>query len=213
MSNVKRIDPSNCAVLLIDHQSGLFQTVKDITVAELRTNLAALAAVATLYNMPVITTASEPWGPNGPLAPEVEKYAPNATYVARDGEINAWDRAPFAEAVRATGKKQLLIAGVLTSVCVAFPSLSAIEEGFEVFAVTDASGDMSQLSSITTQHRLMQAGANLISTVAVLSEIQKTWRKDNAGEFGEALASTMPNYIALIESFQRAVEEGKHPRK
>lgn len=209
MSKIQRINPENCAVLLIDHQSGLFQTVKDISVTELRTNVSALASVATLYNMPIITTASEPWGPNGPLAPEIEKYAPNAEYIARDGEISAWDRPQFAEAVRNTGKKQLLIAGVLTSVCVAFPALAALEEGFEVFAVTDASGDMSQLSSITTIHRLAQAGAVPISTVAVLSEIQKTWRKDNAEEFGNALSSTMPNYIALIESFKRAVEEGK----
>ncbi|WP_371358970.1 isochorismatase family protein, partial [Salmonella sp. E393-2] len=78
-------------------------------------------------------------GPNGPLIPEIHEAAPHAQYVARKGEINAWDNPEFVAAVKATGKKQLIIAGVVTDVCVAFPTLSALEEGFDVFVVTDAS--------------------------------------------------------------------------
>ena len=89
------IDANDSAMLLIDHQSGLFQTVKDMPMTELRANATTLAKVATLAKIPVITTASVPQGPNGPLIPEIHKYAPHAVYVARKGEINAWDNPDF----------------------------------------------------------------------------------------------------------------------
>jgi isochorismate hydrolase len=106
------IDPADTVLLLLDHQSGLFQTVKDISVAELRANTAALAKVATLLKIPVITTASEPNGPNGPLMPEIHQLAPHAVYVPRKGEISAWDNEDFVKAVRATGRMTLIMAGV-----------------------------------------------------------------------------------------------------
>lgn len=118
---VPRIDPDNAAMLLIDHQSGLFQTVKDMPMTELRANAITLAKVASLAKIPVITTASVPQGPNGPLIPEIHEAAPHAKYVARKGEINAWDNEEFVKAVEATGKKQLIIAGTITSVCMALP--------------------------------------------------------------------------------------------
>ncbi len=137
---IPRIDPDNAAMLLIDHQSGLFNTVRDLNVRELRANAVTLAKVATLAKMPVITTASVPQGPNGPLIPEIHQVAPHAQYVARKGQINSWDNPDFVAAVKATGKKQLIIAGTITSVCMAFPAISAIAEGYQVFVVIDASG-------------------------------------------------------------------------
>ena len=92
------------ALLLLDHQSGLFQTVKDITVAELRANVMALSRIATLLKLPVIKTASVPDGPNGPVMPEIAELAPHAVYVPRHGEVNAWDNDLFVKAVRDTGK-------------------------------------------------------------------------------------------------------------
>src|SRR5215470_957982 len=83
-------DPTDVALLLLDHQSGLFQNVKDIGVTELRFNVAALAKLATMHGIPVITTASVPDGPNGPLMPEINENAPHAVYVPRKGEVNAW---------------------------------------------------------------------------------------------------------------------------
>lgn len=208
MSLLTRINSDDVAILLIDHQSGLFQTVKDIDVTSLRNNVATLAKIAAIENIPVITTASEPNGPNGPLMPEIHKYAPHAVYVPRNGEINSWDTPAFVEAVKKTGKKKLIIAGVLTSVCVAFPSISAVSEGYEVFAVIDASGDMSPLSSQTTIARLSLAGVIPISTTAVCSEIQKTWNRPDALQFAEAYSVVMPNYQAVIESFQKAESVG-----
>ena len=119
------INPADAAMLLIDHQSGLFQTVEDMPATALRRHATALARMATLAKMPVITTASVPQGPNGPLIPEIHANAPHAQYVARKGQINAWDNPDFVAAVKATGKKQLIIAGTITSVCMAFPAISA----------------------------------------------------------------------------------------
>jgi nicotinamidase-related amidase len=83
------LDPTDTVLLLLDHQSGLFQNVKDISVAELRANTTALAKLAMLHQIPVITTASVPDGPNGPLMPEIHEAAPHAVYVPRKGEVNA----------------------------------------------------------------------------------------------------------------------------
>src|SRR5215831_1433119 len=83
--------PTDTALLLLDHQTGLFQTVKDISVRELRANTAMLAKLATLMKLPVVQTASEPEGPNGPLMPEIVQFAPQAVFVHRKGEVNAWD--------------------------------------------------------------------------------------------------------------------------
>ena len=108
------LDPSDTAFLLLDHQSGLFQTVKDVPVAELRSNVVLLSKLATLMKIPVITTASEPNGTNGPLMPEIHENAPHAVYVGRKGEVNAWDNEDFVRTVRNTGKKTLVMAGVWT---------------------------------------------------------------------------------------------------
>jgi len=112
------INPADTVILLMDHQTGLFQTVKDIGVMELRANTIALAKLGTLLKLPVITTSSVPDGPNGPPMPELKEAAPHAHYVPRHGEVNAWDNEAFVKAVRDTGKKTLIMAGVWTSVCV-----------------------------------------------------------------------------------------------
>lgn len=197
---------SDSVLLLLDHQAGLFQTVKDISVAELRTNTAMLAKLASLVKMPVITTASVPDGPNGPLMPEIERFAPHATYVPRKGEVNAWDNELFVQTVRETGRKTLIIAGVWTSVCVMFPALDAKAAGFNVYAVIDASGDPSEMVSRTTLARFVQAGVIPTSANAVMCEVQRTWNRPDAALFAELYTMVAPNYTAVIESFQRAQE-------
>jgi len=198
------LDPADTVILLLDHQSGLFQTVKDISVAELRTNTAILAKVAKLMKVPVITTASVPDGPNGPLMPEIHQYAPHAVFVPRKGEISAWDNKDFVEAVRKTGRKTLIMAGVWTSVCVAFPAIQAKADGYNVYAVIDASGDPSEMASRTTIARLTQAGIIPVSTNAVFCELQRTWNRPDAAEFGALYAEYAPNYKAAMESYQKA---------
>ncbi|MEG1039595.1 MAG: hydrolase [Pseudomonas sp.] len=201
---VPRIDPDNAAMLLIDHQSGLFQTVKDMPMTELRANAVTLAKIASLAKIPVITTASVPQGPNGPLIPEIHEAAPHAKYVARKGEINAWDNDEFVKAVEATGKKQLIIAGTITSVCMAFPSISAVNAGYQVFAVIDASGTYSKMAQEITLARIMQAGVVPMDTAAVCSEVQRTWNRADAQQWAEAYSAVFPHYQLLIESYLKA---------
>ena len=120
-----RLDKDNAAVLLVDHQAGLLSLVRDIEPDKFKNNVLALADLAKYFNLPTILTTSFETGPNGPLVPELKEIFPDAPYIARPGQINAWDNEEFLAAVKATGKKQLIIAGVVTEVCVAFPVLCA----------------------------------------------------------------------------------------
>ncbi|WP_447982296.1 hydrolase [Achromobacter kerstersii] len=207
---VPKIDPDNAAMLLIDHQSGLFQTIGDMPFTTVRAHASALAKMATLTNMPVITTASVPQGPNGPLIPEIHKNAPHARYVARRGEINAWDNPEFVAAVKATGRKQLIIAGTITSVCMAFPSIAAVAEGYQVFAVIDASGTYSKMAQEITMARVVQAGVVPMDTAAVASELQRTWHREDAQQWAELYGYIFPSYQLLSESYNKAQEVEKN---
>jgi len=200
------LDPSDTVILLLDHQSGLLQTVKDVSLPELRANVVMLGKLAALMKIPVVTSASEPNGTNGPLIPEVHESAPHAVYVPRKGEVNAWDNEDFVKTVRATGRKTLIIAGVWTSVCVMFPALDAKAAGFKVYAVMDASGDPSDMASRTTLARFVQGGVIPTSTNAVLSEVHRTWNRPEAAEIAKLYALVSPNYAAVVESYQKAQE-------
>jgi nicotinamidase-related amidase len=199
-------DPKDAVIILLDHQTGLFQTVKDVPLQELRTNTTVLARLATVAGIPVITTASEPGGPNGPLMPEIHEAAPSATYVGRKGEVSAWDNPDFVRTVRATGRKTLILAGVWTSVCVAFPALQAKAEGYNVYAVMDASGDLSVMASQASMHRMAQAGVVPVSTNVVVTEVQRTWNRPDADKYGALYSEFAPHYRAAIESHKRAQE-------
>jgi len=205
------LDVDDSILLLLDHQTGLFQTVKDVPVGELRTNTIVLAKIAQLAGVPIITTASEPNGPNGPLMKEL--YDMNTTYVPRQGEVSAWDNADIVSAVEASGKKTLIIAGVWTSVCVAFPALQALADGYKVYAVLDASGDYSEMASQITMTRLSKAGVIPVTTNVILCELQRTWNRPDADKWFALYAQLVPNYAAAAESYDRAQQAatGKAP--
>jgi nicotinamidase-related amidase len=198
------LDPSDSVVLLLDHQTGLFQTVKDVPIRDLRAHTVALAKIAEQARMPIIYTASEPGGPNGPIMEELTAAAPSAKYVGRKGEVSAWDNADFVAAVEATGRKTLIMAGVWTSVCVAFPALQAKADGYKVYAVMDASGDVSQMASDATLARMVQAGIIPVTTNTILSESHRTWNRPDAAKWGALYAELVPNYRAVAESYKKA---------
>jgi nicotinamidase-related amidase len=199
------IDPADAVMLLIDHQSGLFQLVKDIDLPVLRSHVTALAKVARLAKIPTFITASVPDGPNGPLIPEIHQYNPEAVYIPRTGQINAWDNPAWVEAIEKTKRKTLLMAGTLTSVCMAFPALSAITAGYKVFCIVDASGNWSKMATDITLARVVQAGAMPIDTFAVLTELQNTWNRPDAMEFAAIFADhIIPGYRGLMESYDKA---------
>ncbi len=208
------IDPDDAVMLLIDHQSGLFQLVRDIDQPMLRSHVTALAKVAHLAKIPTFTTASVPDGPNGPLIPEIHQHNPDAVYVPRTGQINAWDNPAWVEAIAATGRKTLIIAGTLTSVCMAFPALSAVEAGYRVFCVVDASGNWSKMATDLTIARIVQAGVMPIDTYAVLAEIMSTWNRPDAMDFAAIMVDhIVPPYRALMESYEKAQSVQRHGRE
>lgn len=195
-----RLDKNDVAVLLVDHQAGLFSLVHDFTPDEFKNNVLALADSARYFKLPTILTTSFENGPNGPLFPELKALFPDAPYIARPGNINAWDNEEFVAAVKATGKKQLLIAGIVTEVCVAFPALSAREAGYEVFVVTDASGTFNQTTRDAAWQRMTQAGCQLMSWFGVACELHRDWRNDVEG-LATLFANHLPSYQSLINSY------------
>ena len=208
------IDPDDAVMLLIDHQSGLFQLVRDIEQHVLRAHVTALAKLSRLARMPTFTTASVPDGPNGPLIPEIHHFNPEAVYIPRTGQINAWDNPAWVEAIEKTGRKTLLIAGTLTSVCMAFPTISALAAGYKVFAIIDASGNWSKMATDITMARVVQAGAVPIDTYAVLAEVMSTWNRADAMEFAAIMTDhIVPPYRALIESYDKAQGVQQHGRE
>lgn len=196
----RRLDKANAAVLLVDHQSGLCNIVGDFSPDDFQNCVVALADTAKYFKLPTILTTSFEDGPNGPLVPELKERLPNAPYIARPGQINAWDNEDFVRAVRATGRKQLIIAGVVTEVCVAFPALSAIEEGYEVFVVTDASGTFNHTTRESAWLRMQAAGAQLMTWFGVACELHRDWRNDIEG-LATLFSNHLPSYRNLITSF------------
>lgn len=196
----RRLDKSNAAVLLVDHQSGLCNIVGDFSPDDFKNNVLAVAHAAKYFELPTILTTSFEQGPNGPIVPEIKQIFPNAPFVARPGQINAWDNEDFVNAVKATGKKQLIIAGVVTEVCVAFPALSAIEEGYEVFVITDASGTFNEVTRHSAWLRMQQAGVQLMNWFAMAGELHRDWRNDIEG-LGALFSQHIPNYRNLMTSY------------
>ncbi|NOV22838.1 isochorismate family cysteine hydrolase YcaC [Cupriavidus necator] len=196
----KRLDKNQAAVLMVDHQAGLLSLVRDIEPDKFKNNVLALADLAKYFKLPTVLTTSFEDGPNGPLVPELKAMFPDAPFIPRPGQINAWDNEDFVAAVRATGKKQLLIAGVVTEVCVAFPALAAIEEGFEVFVVTDASGTFNQITRDSAWQRMSDAGAQLMTWFGVACELHRDWRNDIEG-LGTLFSNHIPDYRNLITAY------------
>lgn len=202
-----RIDKENAALLLIDHQAGLLSLVHDFTPAEFRNNVKALAAVGKFFDLPTVLTTSFQDGPNGPILPELTENFPNAPLIARPGQINAWDNKDFVKAVEGTGKKQLIIAGVVTDVCVVFPALSAIEAGYEVFVVTDASGTFNESVRHAAWSRMSSAGVQLMNWFAVTCELHRDWRNDIEG-LGGLLTGYISEYKDLMDSYMANTNHG-----
>jgi nicotinamidase-related amidase len=194
-----RLNKDDAIVLLVDHQTGLISLVQDFSPNEFKNNVLALADLAKFFELPTILTTSFEQGPNGPLVPELKEMFPDAPYIARPGQINAWDNEDFVKAIKATGRKQIIIAGVVTDVCVAFPTLSALAEGFDVFVVTDASGTFNTTVQQAAWARMSAAGAQLMNWFSVACELHRDWRNDIEG-LGNLLSQRIPNYRNLMNS-------------
>ncbi|WP_426151235.1 isochorismate family cysteine hydrolase YcaC [Pseudomonas sp. DC3000-4b1] len=207
MTTYKRLDKNDAVLLLVDHQTGLISLVQDFSPNEFKNNVLALADCGKFFGLPTILTTSFEQGPNGPLVPELKEMFPEAPYIPRPGQINAWDNEDFVKAIKATGRKQLIIAGVVTDVCVAFPTLSALAEGFDVFVVTDASGTFNETVQQASWARMTAAGAQLMNWFSVACELHRDWRNDIEG-LGNLLSQRIPNYRNLMNSYSALTAKG-----
>lgn len=196
----RRLDKNNAALLLVDHQAGLLSLVRDIEPDRFKNNVLALADLGKYFKLPTVLTTSFEDGPNGPLVPELKQIFPEAPFIPRPGQINAWDNEDFLKAVKATGRKQLIIAGVVTEVCVAFPALSALAEGYEVFVVTDASGTFNEVTRDAAWQRMTAAGVQLMTWFGAACELHRDWRNDVEG-LGALFSNHIPDYRNLITSY------------
>ena len=167
----------NSALLLIDHQVGTMQLIKNIDKELAAKQSIALAKMAKILGMPVVITSSQEENAQGPILPEIAEILPEAyeARVKRPGVVNAWAYKEFHDAVVATGRKNLIMAGVTTDVCLIFPAIDAATEGFSVQAVMDASGSPSDLSEEFSRQRMHDAGVVLTATNTLMAEIAQDW--------------------------------------
>ncbi len=196
----KRLNKDEALVLFVDHQAGILSLVRDIEPVEFKANVMALADLAVYFDLPTILTASIQKSPNGPIMPELKDKLPKAKIIDRPGEINAWDNEDVVKAVEKSGRKQIIIAGIVTEVCVAFPTLSLLEAGYEVFVVVDASGTFNELTRNAAWLRMQNAGAQLLNWFAVANELRRDWREDMPG-YMEFFKRNIPAYKPLVDSF------------
>lgn len=172
----------NCAVIFIDHQPQMFFGVANIDRQNLLGNVLVLANAARIFRVPVILTALESQGFGGGITPRLLDLFPDQVPIERSG-MNAWDDPEFVVAVKKTGRKNVLIAALWSEVCLAFPALQMLEEGYGVYAVEDASGGTSAVAHAAAIRRIEQAGAVSVTALQVLLEFQRDWaRKEHYDE-------------------------------
>ncbi len=187
--------PSNSALLLIDHQLGTMKLIKNIPLDLARRNTLALAKTAKILKLPVVLTSSQEENLQGPLMPELEKILPEAfaARVKRAGIVNAWNDPNFKTAVEATGRRNLIMAGVTTDVCLVYPTISACREGYQVQAVLDASGSPYELSEEMSRRRMEREGVVLTATNTLMAELAQDWsRLEGSQLLGILFQEVMP---------------------
>jgi nicotinamidase-related amidase len=169
--------PDTSALVLIDHQVGTMQLIKTLDLADVRRFALALAKAAKVLNLPVVLTSSQEDRIQQRLMPEFEEILPEAyaARVKRQGIVNAWEDPNFKAAIEATGRKQLIMGGVTTDVCLIYPTISAVEDGYEVQAVLDISGSPFALSEETARKRMELAGVQFTATNTIIAELAQDW--------------------------------------
>jgi nicotinamidase-related amidase len=192
INSKKRMTPEDSALVLVDHQTGLCTGVADQSQTEFLNSVLGLAQIGKVFDLPTIISTSFAEGPNGPLISELAALFPDTPVVHRPGEINAWDNPDFVAAIKATNRKNMIIAGVSTEVCVAFLALSLVKEGYGVYAVIDASGTWNKLVAEVAVARMIQAGVVPVTWLAVGAELQRDWRRATGQPLAAAMSSHLP---------------------
>lgn len=193
------LTPDNCVFLMIDHQVGLMQFLTSIEPMQLKHNILGHAKTAKAFDIPVIMGTSWPTGPNGPTMPELKALFPEIEVIDRP-YVNFWNDTTSKAAVAATGRKKLVISGLATEVCAAFPAISALREGYETYVVIDACADFNSLITDVTTRRLAAAGVIVTTWVAVLAELAANTQV-HGKYIGSLLSEHMGQYYAAMNNF------------
>ena len=178
----------NAVFAFIDHQTGLMVNCRDQEPMVMKNNIIGMCELAKTTGIPSVITSSLADGPNGPIMPEITNILSDAPLVNRAGEINAWHSTEFKDAIEKTGRKKLVISGIVTDVCVMFPALSAVADDYDVYAVVDASGTWNNMVLQASMLRMSQAGVKVSTWASVLAEIMQDWRSEKGAELGGILA-------------------------
>ena len=197
-----RFSPNDSALVLIDHQSGIMQLVHDYSTAEFRNNVIALAKLGKVFKLPTVLTTSLGQGPNGPFIPEVLSLFPDVPVIDRPGIISAWDDPNFVAAIEKTGRKNLIMAGVTVDVCLAFAAMQAIDAGYNVHGVVDASGGLEATIRENAVARMKDHGVTPINWTTVAAELQRDWRLPTGQDLGRVFHDHYHSYGLLMDSFE-----------
>lgn len=209
------ITAENCAVVFIDHQPQMLFGVANIERQQLINNVVMLAKAAKEFGVPVILTAVETESFSGYIWPQLMDVFPGQQPIERSS-MNSWDDAAFREAIKATGKKNIVIAGLWTEVCVTWPTLNMLHEGYNIYIVEDACGATSHLAHDAAMRRCFQAGAIPMTTVATVLEFQRDWANrvhydallGIVREHGGAYGSGIEYAYSMVH---KAPQSGKNP--
>ena len=180
---------ADSALVLIDHQNGTMQLIKNIPLAVVKRNALALAKAAKVLNLPVVLTSSQEENFQGPLLAELKELLPDAfaARVKRSGIVSAWDDPNFVAAVKRAGRKNLVMAGVTTDICLVFPAISAVRAGYYVQAVIDAGGSPFDLSEEMARRRMEREGVVLTATNTLLAELTHDWSRPEGKQMQEII--------------------------
>lgn len=172
------LSPTNHALVLIDHEGQMAFATHSIPMSELRDNVAIVAGASKIFKVPTVVTTVAEKSFSGPVFPEILEVYPQATsgYIDRT-TMNTWEDANAHKAITGKGKKKIVFAGLWTSVCIVGPVLSAISEGYDVYVITDASGDVSKEAHDQGVTRMVQAGAKPMTSIQYLLELQRDWAR------------------------------------
>lgn len=194
------LTPENCAVVLIDYQPEQVATVRSSAIEDIMLNVKAVVKLAHAYDVPIVlSTVGVDLGVNTGTIDELLAEMPGQTEIDRTG-VNSWEDAEFRDAVKATGRKKIVVCGLWTEVCCALPSLDMLREGFEVYPVIDAIGGISKVAHDSAVTRMVQAGAQPVTAISFGSELMRNWARPTSDEFRKVLRWYFPEQHRIAQA-------------
>ena len=186
--------PDSAALLLIDYQVGTLQLARTTPSDVALRNAVTLARAALAFDMPIVMTSSQEGQIQGRVHQDLQRVIPDAYQrrIQREGIVDAWKDPKFKEAVEGTARRQLIIGAITTDICLVFPSISAVEDGFEVQAVMDACGSPFEINETISRRRLEDAGVGMTVTTTMVAELVQDWSTEQGQQLVPLISAAAP---------------------